>query len=148
MSEKRISLISNVFNNFNKNEIGEVSLKEIKQRFNPTNHPDVINRRKDPNEVYGEFLDILEIYREYVNNLKGGFINSINFDDFKQFYGEISMSIKDDNAFENMMKNCWNIGGISGGNNRNNNGNNNNEYNRNIRARTGQQIMNMKNRGF
>ena len=146
MNQRRTSLVANVFNIFNKNEGGEVSLKEIKQRFNPKNHPDVINRRKDSNEVYGEFLDILEIYREYVNNLKGGFINTINFDDFKQFYGEISMSIKDDNVFENMMKNCWNIGGNSGFN-RNNNGNNN-EYNSNIRARTGQQIMNMKNRGY
>ena len=147
MNERRNLLVANVFNNFNKNENGEVSLKEIKQRFNPTNHPDVINRRKDSNEVYGEFLDILEIYREYVNNLKGGFINTINFEDFKQFYGEISMSIKDDNVFENMMKNCWNIGGNSGGYNKNNN-RNNNDFNCNIRARTGQQIMNTKNRGY
>ena len=150
MSEKRILIVQKVFEIFNKDEKGEVSLKEIKQRFNPRNHPDVLNNKKDSNEVYGEFLDMLEIYREYIYNLKGGFVVSINYEDFKKFYTEISMSIKDDNVFESMMFNCWNLNNSNNnGYNRNNNGNyNNNGYDRNIRARTGQQIMNMKNRIF
>ena len=150
MSEKRILIVQKVFDIFNKDEKGEVSLKEIKQRFNPRNHPDVLNRKKNSNEVYGEFLDTLEIYREYIYNLKGGFINNINFEDFKKFYAQISISIKEDNDFERMMLNCWNINfNNNNGYDRNNNGNyNNNGYDRNIRARTGQQIMNMKSRGF
>ena len=89
-------------------------------------------------------------YREYIYNLKGGYITSINLEDFKQFYSEISLSIKDDNLFENMMINCWNIGGNNntGYNKNNENSNNNSGYDRNIRARTGQQIMSMNNRGF
>ena len=150
MNEKRISVVQKVFNNFNKNENGEVSLKEIKQRFNPRGHPDALNRKKDHNEVFGEFLDILEIYREYIYNIKGRIITNFNLDDFKQFYAEISMSIKDDTAFENMMIYCWNMknddSGLNMGNN--NNYNNNYGYDRNIRARTGQQIMNMNNRRF
>ena len=150
ISEQRILIIQKVFDIFNKDEKGEVSLKEIKQRFNPRNHPDVLSRKKDSNEVYGEFLDMLEIYREYIYNLQGGFITTINFEDFKKFYSQISLYIKEDSDFERMMLNCWNINNNSNnGYNRNNNGNyNNNAYDRNIRARTGQQIMNMKNRGF
>ena len=149
MSQNRISIVEKVFSNFNKNEKGEVSLKEIKQSFNPGAHPDVLSGKKSSNEVFGEFLDMLEIYREYIYNLKGGYIISINFEDFKQFYSEISLSIKDDNIFENMMVNCWNIGGNNNRLNRNNDaGNNNYGYDKNIRARTGQQIMNMNNRGF
>ena len=150
MSEKRILIVQKVFDIFNKDEKGEVSLKEIKQRFNPRNHPDVLNRKKNSNEVYSEFLDTLEIYREYLYNLKGGFITTINFEDFKKFYAQISISIKEDNDFERMMLNCWNINfNYNNGYDRNNNGNyNNNGYDGNIRARTGQQIMNMKNRGF
>ena len=150
MSEKRILIVQKVFDIFNKDEKGEVSLKEIKQRFNPRNHPDVLNRKKNSNEVYSEFLDTLEIYREYLYNLKGGFITTINFEDFKKFYAQISISIKEDNDFERMMLNCWNINyNNNNGYDRNNNGNyNNNGYDGNIRARTGQQIMNMKNRGF
>ena len=149
MNEKRTSLVEKVFNNFNKNEKGEISLKEIKQAFNPGKHPDVLNGKKTPNEVFGDFLDMLEIYREYIYNIKGGYITSINLEDFKQFYSEISLSIKDDYFFENMMLNCWNIGNSNNnGLNRNNDGGNNYGYDRNIRARTGQQIMNMNNRGY
>jgi len=46
LSEKNISLIKNVFNSFNLNEKNEVSLKEIKQRYNAGGHPDVINGKK------------------------------------------------------------------------------------------------------
>ena len=151
MNEKRNNIVEKVFNNFNKNEKGEVSLKEIKQAFNPGGHPDVINRKKTPNEVFGEFLDMIEIFREYVYNIKGGYITSINLEDFKQFYSEISIGIKDDYVFENMMINCWNLGGNNKGMNINNDGigiGNNYGYDRNIRARTGKQIMSMNNRGF
>ena len=156
LSEKNISLIKNVFNSFNLNEKNEVSLKEIKQRYKAGGHPDVINGKKNMNEVYGEFLDILEIFREYIDNLKGGFSQNINFQEFKQFYTEINMSIKDDYIFENMIVNCWNLNRNKNNSNNNNiNYNMNNEYNnynygydRNIRARTGQQIMNMNNKGY
>ena len=149
MNEKRTSLVEKVFNIFNKNEKGEVSLKEIKQAYNPGKHPDVLNGKKSPNEVFGDFLDMLEIFREYIYNIKGGYITSINLEDFKQFYSEISLSIKDDYIFENMMLNCWNIGSYNNnGFNRNNESGNNCGYDRNIRARTGQQIMNMNNRGY
>ena len=70
-------------------------------------------------------------------------------EDFKQFYSEISIGIKDDYVFENMMINCWNLGGNNKGINMNNdNVANNYGYERNIRARTGKQIMNMNNRGY
>ena len=149
MNEKRINMVETVFNNFTKNEKGEVSIKEIKQAYNPGGHPDVLNRKKTPNEVYGEFLDMLEIYREYIYNIKGGYITSITLEDFKQFYSEISLGFKDDYAFENMMVNCWNLGWNNKGININNdNIGNNYGYDRNIRARTGKQIMNMNNRGY
>ena len=149
MNEKKINMVETVFNNFTKNEKGEVSIKEIKQAYNPGGHPDVLNRKKTPNEVYGEFLDMLEIYREYIYNIKGGYITSITLEDFKQFYSEISLGFKDDYAFENMMVNCWNLGWNNKGININNdNIGNNYGYDRNIRARTGKQIMNMNNRGY
>ena len=148
MDENRISVVQKVFNSFNINEKGEVSLKEIKQKFNPGGHPEVLNGKKSLNEVFGDFLDMLEIYREYIYNIKGGYITSINFEDFKQFFSEISLSIKDFSVFENMLINCWKIGN-------NNDMIRNKEvvYNNfvnegNIRTRTGQQIINMKNRGY
>ena len=156
MSEKRISLVQNVFNTFNKNENGEVLLSEIKQKYNPARHPDVINEKKNKEEVYGEFLDKLEIFREYNDNLKGSFSTTMTINEFVMFYNEISMNIKDDNLFDYLLNNCWDMDKFLGKNHNNNNFNNNminnnsynNCYDKNIRARTGKQIMNMGNIGY
>ena len=156
MNERRILSVKKVFDNFNVNEKGEVSLSEIKQKYNSGRHPDVVNEKKNKEEVYGEFLDKLEIFREYNDNLKAGFSSSMIFSEFAMFYSEISMSIRDDNLFDYLLNNCWDLDRMMGNNKYNNsnyinnnvNTNSNSNYDRNIRARTGKQIMNMNNRPY
>jgi Ca2+-binding EF-hand superfamily protein len=158
MNERRLAIVKKVFDSFNKNENGEVLMNEIKQKFNSSRHPDVVKEKKNKEEIYGEFLDKLEIFREYNDNLKSSYSNTMSFNDFVMFYNEISMNIKDDNLFEYLMNNCWDLDKLSF-NNINNNSNwnnncnnnynrNNNNYDRNIRARTGKQIMNLNNRPY
>ena len=158
MNERRLLAVKKVFDSFNKNENGEVLLSEIKQKYNSARHPDVVKEKKNKEEIYGEFLDKLEIFREYNDNLKSSFSTTMNFNEFVMFYNEISMNIKDDNLFDYLINNCWDLDRISGNNvnnndiwnnnNDNNYNNRNNNYEKNIRARTGKQIMNMNNRGF
>ena len=156
MNERRILSVKKVFDNFNVNEKGEVSLSEIKQKYNSGRHPDVVNEKKNKEEVYGEFLDKLEIFREYNDNLKSSFSSSMTFNEFAMFYNEISMNIRDDNLFDYLLNNCWDLDRMIGNNkyynlnyiNNNDNTNNNNNYDRNIRARTGKQIMNLNNRPY
>jgi len=156
MNERRILSVKKVFDNFNVNEKGEVSINEIKQKYNSGRHPDVVNEKKNKEEVYGEFLDKLEIFREYNDNLKASFSSSMTFSEFAMFYSEISMSIRDDNLFDYLLNNCWDLDRMMGNNKYNNlnyinnnvNTNSNNNYDRNIRARTGKQIMNMNSRPY
>ena len=152
MNERRLFTIKKVFDTFNKNENGEVLLSEIKQKYNPSRHPDVINEKKNQEEVYGDFLDKLEIFREYNDNLKGNFSKAMNFNEFTMFYNEISMNIKDDNLFDYILSNCWDLDRFTENNpnvsNYNNNVNLNRIYEKNIRARTGKQIMNMNKSGY
>ena len=158
MNERRILSVKKVFDNFNVNEKGEVSISEIKQKYNSGRHPDVVNEKKNKEEVYGEFLDKLEIFREYNDNLKASFSSSMTFSEFAMFYNEISMNIRDDNLFDYLLNNCWDLDRMIGNNkynnlnyiNNNNNGNtiSYGNYDRNIRARTGKQIMNMNNKPY
>ena len=150
MNERRRLSVQKVFDNFNKNEQGEVLLSEIKQKYNSGRHPEVVRGRKRREEEFGEFLDKLEIFREYNDNLKMSYSTTMNFNEFLRFYSEISMSIKDDNLFDNILYNCWNVNsGFEDRNinyyNNNSNNNNNRNYGINIRARTGKQIMNRNN---
>ena len=149
MNDRRKNLVLKVFENFNKNEQGEVSMSEIKQKYNAGRHPDVLNGRKSKEEEFGDFLDKLEIFREYNDNLKMTYSTIMNLNDFLKFYTEISMSIKDDNSFDNVLSNCWNINNVLDNNNMNNsNYNYNRNFDKNIRARTGKEIMNISNRPY
>ena len=60
---------------------------------------------KNKEEIYGEFLDKLEIFREYNDNLKSNFSTTMNFNEFTMFYNEISMNIKNDNLFDYLLNN-------------------------------------------
>ena len=41
-----------VFDNFNVNEKREVSISKIKQKYNSGRHPDVVNEKKNKEEVW------------------------------------------------------------------------------------------------
>ena len=165
ISIKRRALIQKVFDSFNKDKNGKILISDMKNRFNPSRHPDVLKGSKTENKILGEFLDFLEIFREYYNNLHGGYTFNIGFQEFLEFYSEISLSIEDDKDFENLLINCWDlelieqkdkmkdnnkeqIDNIEGNNtykkvqNLNKNINENKQYNKNVRMRAGQQIIN------
>ena len=80
----------------------------MKNCFCPTKHNDVISGNKTIDEVYEEFLECLEIFREYNNNLKGGIVkNEITYEEFCDFFGEISLEMPNDYLFSNFVQNCW-----------------------------------------
>ena len=164
---KRRILIQKVFNTFNKEKKNKVMISEIKNKFNASRHPDVIKGIKTENKILGEFLDLLETFREYNNNLHG-FNFSLSFQEFCDFYSQISLSINDDKYFEMLLTNCWDLDQVykkeeenvenvnkEKNNEKYNNVNNNNyrkgtirsnsenkQYNQNIRMKAGSQIIN------
>ena len=165
ISIKRRALIQKVFDSFSRDKNGKILISDMKNRFNPSRHPDVLKGSKTENKILGEFLDFLEIFREYYNNLHGGYTFNMGFQEFLEFYSEISLSIEDDKDFENLLINCWDlelieqkdkmndnnkeqIDNIEGNNtykkvqNLNKNINENKQYNKNVRMRAGQQIIN------
>ena len=165
ISIKRRALIQKVFDSFSRDKNGKILISDMKNRFNPSRHPDVLKGSKTENKILGEFLDFLEIFREYYNNLHGGYTFNIGFQEFLEFYSEISLSIEDDKDFENLLINCWDlelieqkdkmndnnkeqIDNIEGNNtykkvqNLNKNINENKQYSKNVRMRAGQQIIN------
>jgi len=155
VSPNRKLIIQKIYDNFNKDNNGKVSINEIKLSFNARRHPDVISGKKSEGEIFWEFLDNIESYREYLENMKGVYDNSISLEDFTNFYIEVGFGIEDDKMFEFMINNCWNLDnniGLSGNRYRNNNNNrfgyrnnlNNNINNGNMMVRAGSQIINSK----
>ena len=110
MDMTRFSLVKKLFDEFPKNQNGNINIDTLKNSFCATSHYDVINGNKSNDEVYGEFLECIEIFREYNNNLRGGISkDELNYEDFCDFFGEISFGIANDYNFGNLIQNCWKI---------------------------------------
>ena len=161
---KRKILIQKAFNSFNKDSNGKILISDIKNKFNSAKHPKVIQGIKSEVQILSEFLDSLETFREYYNNLHGEYSFNMSFQEFCDFLSEISMSIDDDLYFQNLLINCFvqeqyneiSDNKIKIGNNNiindkykkisnvNNNNNDNKQYNKNMRRKVGEQIINNK----
>ena len=142
INQNREITIQKLFEKFNKGK-GFVSINDLKQNFNPLNHPDVVNQIRIKDEIFLDFIDSLEIFREYNSNLNNENIKNgyMSHDDFYNFFKEISMSISDDKYFEYLINNCWGLNQNIEKNNLNYN-NNINYGNDNVRIRTGKEIIN------
>ena len=121
-------------------------MNDLKQKFKGYNHPDVKSGLRSETEVYYDFLEIIDIFKNYKNNVKLENNDIITYEDFLDFYKEISLSINDDKVFEDLLFLCWN-------NNKDKNiydiersGGLNNLQDNNLRIRTANQILN--NQGY
>ena len=141
VNENRIILIQNLFDKLRKGK-EYILLNDIKKYFNPDKYPDVLEQKKTSDEIAFDFIDSLEIFKEYNINLKNeSIINGImTYNDFENYFKEISLSINDDKIFDYIINFCWEVDDRL-----NNYGNKNRYQNDNVRIRTGQQIINNKN---
>ena len=141
VNENRIILIQNLFDKLRKGK-EYILLNDIKKYFNPDKYPDVLEQKKTSDEIAFDFIDSLEIFKEYNINLKNeSIINGImTYNDFENYFKEISLSINDDKIFDYIINFCWEVDDRL-----NNYGNKNGYQNDNVRIRTGQQIINNKN---
>ena len=142
INEKRELIIQNLFERLSKGK-GFVTIDELKQSFDPMKHPDVINKIRDHEEVYVDFLDTLQIFKEYNGNLQNENVKKgiITFEDFSNFLKGITMSFDDDIFFEYYINNCWTSGNDNTLNNNTNNRYGYDNNNDNVRIRAGKQIM-------
>ena len=98
-----------MFDKLKKNKYGNVDLIDLKNYYNYKNHPDVISGIKSLKEEYNEFNDNLETYKNYLNNVYHSNKLSFSFEDFINFYNQISLGIKDDKYFIKLINSVWDL---------------------------------------
>ena len=106
MSSSRKNLVEEIFSTFEPNQDGYVKINKINQLFIPENHPDVLNNKKSPDEIYQEFLDTFEGNHNYLNGDEAQYGN-VDIDEFCDYYDSISMMIEKDSKFESILKGVW-----------------------------------------
>ena len=108
MNDRRRKIVLQVFNVFDKNQNGVIELDDIRENYNAKFHPDVQSGKKTEEEVLAEFLDTFEYQFSLLNDGKNK-DGKITMEEFLDYYNNISMSIKDDDYFEEMMKSVYNL---------------------------------------
>ena len=85
----------------------------MRKEYNPKEHPLVRQGKRTEDEILAEFLDVLEYHFNLLieksdDNLDVNDVK-VDFDDFCEFYKNISVCIKDDKYFEVMVLSEWGI---------------------------------------
>jgi Ca2+-binding EF-hand superfamily protein len=113
LNKFRKDVLKQVFEKLDENERGYVTVGQLRNEYNPKEHPLVRQGKRTEEEILAEFLDVLEYHFNLLieksdDNLDVNEIK-VDFDDFCEFYKNISVCIEDDKYFEVMVLSEWGI---------------------------------------
>jgi len=109
MNKKRRQLVVRAFKVIDKDGSGVLDINDIKGRYNAKKHPDVMSGKTTEEEVLFEFLDTFEESYAIRNGNTKSRDRSVTLEEFIEYYQNISCSIDNDDYFELMMTNTWNL---------------------------------------
>ena len=113
LNQFRKDVLKQVFEKLDKDETGFITVGQLREGFNPKEHPLVRKGKRTEDEVLGDFIDILEYHFTLLNekNEENLDVNEIkiDFDDFVDFYKTISICIEEDKYFEILVMSVWGI---------------------------------------
>lgn len=96
----REELIRQAYGKLDINKDGSVTLDDIARIYDASFHPDVLSSKKTPEQVYKEFMS------QWDTQVADGIIT---FEEFVEYFKDVSASIDSDEYFEVMMRNAWKI---------------------------------------
>mmetsp|Transcript_22962 Transcript_22962/g.35427 ORF Transcript_22962/g.35427 Transcript_22962/m.35427 type:complete len:125 (+) Transcript_22962:2537-2911(+) len=114
MSPFRKELVKKAFNKIDVNGNGMIEVDDVRQAFNATSHPDVIKGKRGEQEVLQEFLETFEVHRALSKGDKQSVRGDgqVSLREFQDYYSNISASIDNDEYFQLMMTNAWNLDNV------------------------------------
>ena len=100
LSEARLVCIKAAYDKLDVNKDGKVTLDDVAKLYDVSMHPDVVEKRKSPEEAYKEFMSLWET--QVIDGI-------VTFDEFCDYMRDVSCSIDTDEYFEAMMKSAWKL---------------------------------------
>ena len=110
MSPIRKSFVQRAFKKVDVDGSGELTVQDIKRSYNAKMHPDVKKGKKTEDEVLAEFLDTFEVHHslKHPEDRDG----KVTLKEFIEYYSNISSTIDNDEYFELMITNAWNLNNV------------------------------------
>lgn len=107
MNPLRKDFVTKAFKKIDRDGSGILDMKDIRQTYNAKEHPDVKQGKKTEDEVLTEFLDTFEVHHsmKHPEDRDG----KVTLKEFQEYYASISSTIDNDQYFELMITNAWNL---------------------------------------
>ena len=111
MNPRRVALTKKAFAIIDLDKSGILDINDVRTRYNPKKHPDVMSGKQTEEDILYEFLDTFEAAYAIRHGESKSRDKSVNMDEWLEYYNTISSSIPNDDYFELMMTNTWNLNG-------------------------------------
>jgi Ca2+-binding EF-hand superfamily protein len=98
LNESRLACVRKAYSILDVNGDGLVKLDDIARIYDASKHPEVQSGSKSERDIFMEFMSLWETQE------KDGIIT---FDEFSQYYSDISAGVDSDEEFEAIMQNAW-----------------------------------------
>ena len=105
LNDRRKKMVKMAFDILDKDRSGVVTVDEMMEAYDFTKNPEVIAGKKSLKEAAVEFM------RQWDRHDVDGIVS---YEEFEDYYKEISASIDGDDYFELMIRNAWRIAGGEG----------------------------------
>ena len=100
LTARRLNMVKKAFQIMDKDSSGKVTVNDIYQVYDVTRNKDFIEGKKSREEILNDFLAGFE-------GVKGNRDGIITWEEWQDYYTDLSMSIVDDTYFVRMMESVW-----------------------------------------
>jgi Ca2+-binding EF-hand superfamily protein len=100
LNAARKAIVRTAYQKLDANRDGQVTLDDIAKVYDANRHPDVVSGRKSAEQIYLEFMRMWDTQERD---------SIVTFDEFSEYYADLSSAIDDDNYFITMMRNTWEL---------------------------------------
>lgn len=107
MNQTRKEIVMRAFKKLDRDGSGVIDMRDIEGVYNAKLHPEVKGGHKTEQEVLSEFLDTFELHYSLLD--KSSRDGRIEMKEFLEYYRNVGAMIDNDDYFELMITNAWNL---------------------------------------
>ncbi len=96
----RLQLVRQAFRVLDKTGTNSINTDDVRHVYDPSSHPDVIDGKISEDEALRQFLDAFD---------SGDKDGLVSFEEFLEYYTNLSASIENDYEFGSMLRTAWNL---------------------------------------
>ena len=105
LSDRRKALVRMAFNKLDKTGDGLVTLADLEGTYNVEFHPKFKSGEMSKKDILQDFMKQWDLHHRD---------NKVTYEEFEEYYKDVSASIDTDDYFELMMRNAWHLAGGEG----------------------------------